>query len=45
MARNKPVKIWTTKERPKRDPKFHQAEIFVGVGRSTKAPFKILRRG
>jgi hypothetical protein len=37
--------IWIIRRRPKRDPKFHQMEIFIGAGRSTIAVFKILRRG
>ena len=45
MAKNKPVAIWVTKQSPKRDPKFHQTEMFAGAGRSTKASFAILRRG
>ena len=34
MARNKPVKICRIRQIPRRDPKFHHAEIFDGVGRS-----------
>lgn len=37
MARNSPVRIWVIKQRPRREPKFHQAEILEGVGRSTSA--------
>lgn len=37
--------IWTIKHKPKREPKFHQAEIFTGAGRSTNALFTILKRG
>lgn len=45
MARNNPVRIWIIKHMPNREPKFHQAEILEGVGRSTTAPLAILRRG
>ena len=45
MARNNPVTIWTPKQRPKREPKFHHAEIFEGAGRSTSALFAILNKG
>lgn len=45
MARNNPVRICVIKQRPRREPKFHHAEIFEGAGRSTNAPFAILRRG
>jgi len=44
MAKNKPVIIWTIKQTPNKDPKFHQAEIFVGVGKSTKEELKILNK-
>lgn len=27
MAKKRPVKIWETRQRPKREPKFHQMEI------------------
>lgn len=37
--------IWVIKQRPKRDPKFHQAEMFEGAGRSITALFIILMRG
>lgn len=30
---------------PRRDPKFHQAEMLEGVGRSTTASLAIFRRG
>lgn len=33
------------KQSPKREPKFHQAEMLVGVGRSTSASLAIFRRG
>ena len=45
MAKNKPVRIWVARHRPRRDPKFHQAEMFDGAGRSTSAPFAIFRSG
>jgi flagellar biogenesis protein FliO len=45
MARNRPVAIWVIRQRPSRDPKFHQAEMFDGAGRSITALFMILIRG
>jgi hypothetical protein len=33
------------KHNPRRDPKFHQAEMLIGAGRSTKALLAILTRG
>jgi len=45
MARNKPVKICVIKQTPNKDPKFHQAEIFTGAGKSTKALLAILING
>jgi hypothetical protein len=39
------VKVWTIKQSPSKDPKFHQAEILEGAGRSTKALFIILNKG
>lgn len=45
MAKNNPVAIWVTKHSPKRDPKFHQVEIFEGAGKSITALFIILIRG
>jgi hypothetical protein len=33
------------KHNPSKEPKFHQAEIFDGAGRSTKALFMILNKG
>lgn len=45
MAKKRPVKIWVARHNPRREPKFHQAEIFDGAGRSTSAPFAIFKRG
>ena len=45
MARNKPVRICIIKQRPRREPKFHQAEILTGAGRSVTALFAIFIRG
>lgn len=45
MARKSPVMIWVIRHSPRREPKFHQAEMFEGAGRSTSASFAILRRG
>lgn len=45
MARKRPVRIWAIRQRPSREPKFHQAEILEGAGRSTNASLAIFRRG
>lgn len=37
--------IWEIKQRPRREPKFHQTEMFEGVGRSINASLAIFRRG
>lgn len=37
--------ICVTRQIPKSDPKFHQVEIFDGVGRSTRASLMVLRSG
>lgn len=45
MARNRPVAIWAIRQMPRRDPKFHQAEMLEGVGRSMNEPLIIFSRG
>lgn len=45
MARSRPVRICVIKHRPSREPKFHHAEIFGGVGRSIKELLIIFSRG
>lgn len=45
MARNRPVRTCMIRQTPRRDPKFHQAEILEGVGRSTNESFTIFRTG
>lgn len=45
MARNSPVTIWETRQRPSREPKFHHAEILEGAGRSTNASLAIFSKG
>lgn len=39
MARNRPVRIWITRHRPSREPKFHQDDRLLGAGRSIKLLF------
>ena len=39
------MRIWVIRQSPSRDPKFHQAEMFEGVGRSTTMSFAIFIRG
>lgn len=45
MARNRPVAICRIRHTPSRDPKFHQAEIFDGAGRSMNESLTILASG
>lgn len=45
MDKNKPETIWTTKQSPSRDPKFHHIDKFNGAGKSTKALLAIFARG
>lgn len=45
MASNRPVRICVIRQMPRRDPKFHQAEMFEGVGRSIKELLIIFSRG
>lgn len=45
MARSRPVRICVIRQIPRRDPKFHQAEMFEGVGRSIRELFITFRRG
>lgn len=45
MARSSPVTIWVTRQTPSSDPKFHQVEIFDGVGRSTRESLMIFSSG
>lgn len=37
--------IWEIRHSPSSDPKFHQAEMLDGVGRSITMSFTIFRRG
>lgn len=37
--------IWVIRQSPSREPKFHQAEMLEGAGRSTRASFAIFNRG
>lgn len=36
---------WIARHNPKREPKFHQIEMFEGAGRSTRASLAIFNRG
>lgn len=45
MAKNRPVRICIIRQIPNSDPKFHQAEILEGVGRSMNASLTIFIRG
>lgn len=39
------MRICRVKQRPKREPKFHQAEMFDGEGRSINASLMIFNKG
>jgi len=45
MARKRPLRIWVPRHKPSKEPKFHQAEILEGAGRSTTAPEAIFSKG
>ena len=45
MAKNKPVAICRSKQIPRREPKFHHAEMFEGVGKSMNELLTILANG
>lgn len=45
MARKSPVAIWITKQIPRSEPKFHQDEMFGGVGRSMNEWLTIFSSG
>lgn len=45
MAKKRPVAIWIIRQSPRREPKFHQAEILEGAGRSARASLAIFKRG
>lgn len=45
MARNSPVRIWTIRQRPSREPKFHHTEMLDGAGRSISALLAIFKSG
>lgn len=45
MASRRPVRIWATRQMARRDPKFHQAEMLEGAGRSIRELLIIFNRG
>jgi len=45
MAKNSPVKICSIKHNPSKDPKFHQIEMFRGVGKYTSELLTTLKIG
>lgn len=45
MARKSPVRICSARQIPRRDPKFHHAEMFEGAGRSINELLIIFIRG
>lgn len=45
MARKSPVEIWISRQRPRREPKFHQAERLIGAGRSIILLLRGVMRG
>ena len=44
MAKKRPVMIWTIRQTPRRDPKFHHDEMLDGAGRSMNEWLIILNR-
>lgn len=45
MARKRPVISWVIRQRPRSEPKFHQVDRLIVVGRSTTAAVSGLKRG
>ena len=45
MASSRPVRICIVRQIPKREPKFHQVEMFEGVGRSIRELLTIFSSG
>lgn len=45
MASRRPVRICVSRQIPNREPKFHQVEMFGGVGRSIRELLIIFSRG
>jgi len=45
MERKRPVRICEARQTPRREPKFHQAVIFAGAGRSTRRSLATFSRG
>ena len=45
MASRRPVRICVARQMPRSEPKFHQAEMFEGVGRSIRELLIIFSRG
>ena len=45
MASSRPVRIWVMRKTANREPKFHQAEMLDGAGRSIRELLIIFSRG
>lgn len=45
MASRRPVRICVARQMASREPKFHQAEILEGAGRSIRESLTIFSRG
>ena len=45
MASRSPVTIWVIRQIPSSEPKFHQVEMFDGVGRSIRESLTIFISG
>jgi len=45
MDKNRPLTIWTPRQRPNNDPKFQNALILAGLGNSIKELLTIFNRG
>ena len=45
IAKNRPPRIWTIKQTPSKDPKFHMIVIFLGVGKNKIKFWKRVNKG
>lgn len=45
IAKKSPVRTWVIKQIPKSEPKFHQEDRLVGVGRSMRELLIIFKAG
>ena len=45
MLKSKPIKIWTIKQTPNKEPKFHIIVILLGVGKNKIKFWNIVNKG